>query len=69
MRRYQLSLFGTPFGLRTNRPRVWVGGSARAASVRTVHYGTGWQASFQIPEEAGKIVADILKSRDNIWTP
>ena len=39
----------------------WIGGSARAAVERTVDYGTGWQASFQTPEEAGKVVADILQ--------
>ncbi|MEL0112602.1 MAG: LLM class flavin-dependent oxidoreductase, partial [Rickettsiales bacterium] len=37
----------------------WIGGSARAAVERTVNYGNGWQASFQTPEEAGKVVADI----------
>ena len=39
----------------------WIGGSARAAIERTVDYGNGWQASFQTPEEAGKVVADILQ--------
>ena len=39
----------------------WIGGSARAAVERTVDYGTGWQASFQTPEEAGKVVTDILQ--------
>ena len=39
----------------------WIGGSARAAIERTVNYGNGWQASFQTPEEAGKVVAEILQ--------
>ena len=39
----------------------WIGGSARAAVERTVNYGNGWQASFQSPEEAGKVVADIMQ--------
>ena len=39
---------------------LWVGGSSDAAIERTAKYGTGWQASFDTPEEAGVIVDKIL---------
>ena len=39
---------------------LWIGGSSHAAIERTAKYGTGWQASFDTPEEAGVIVDKIL---------
>ena len=39
---------------------LWIGGSSDAAIERTAKYGTGWQASFDTPEEAGVIVDKIL---------
>tara|TARA_E500000331_G_C17261275_1_gene715371 strand:- start:1704 stop:1949 length:246 start_codon:yes stop_codon:yes gene_type:complete len=47
----------------------WIGGSARAASERTVHYGTGWQASFKLPEEAGKIILHYAKEQGQHMDP
>ena len=38
---------------------LWIGGSSDAAIRRTVKYGTGWQASFENPEQAGQTVAKI----------
>ncbi len=38
---------------------LWIGGSSQAAIRRTVKYGTGWQASFEAPEQAGETVAAI----------
>jgi probable F420-dependent oxidoreductase len=38
---------------------LWIGGSSQAAIRRTVKYGTGWQASFENPEQAGVTVAAI----------
>ncbi len=38
---------------------LWIGGSSQAAIRRTVKYGTGWQASFESPEQAGVTVAAI----------
>ena len=34
---------------------LWIGGSSDAAIERTAKYGTGWQASFDTPEEAGVV--------------
>ena len=39
---------------------LWIGGSSDAAIERTAKYGSGWQASFDTPEEAGMIVEKIL---------
>jgi probable F420-dependent oxidoreductase len=38
---------------------LWIGGSSQAAFERTAKYGTGWQASFENPEEAGIAVRAI----------
>jgi probable F420-dependent oxidoreductase len=38
---------------------LWIGGSSDAAIRRTVKYGTGWQASFENPEQAGITVEKI----------
>ena len=38
---------------------LWIGGSSEAAIRRTVKYGTGWQASFENPAQAGVTVAAI----------
>ena len=47
----------------------WIGGSARAASERTVHYGTGWQAPYKLPEEAGKIILHYAKEQGQHMDP
>jgi alkanesulfonate monooxygenase SsuD/methylene tetrahydromethanopterin reductase-like flavin-dependent oxidoreductase (luciferase family) len=39
---------------------LWIGGSSDAAIERTAKYGTGWQASFDTPKEAGVVVEKIL---------
>ena len=39
---------------------LWIGGSSDEAIERTAKYGTGWQASFDTPEEAGVVVDKIL---------
>ncbi|MDP7547168.1 MAG: LLM class flavin-dependent oxidoreductase [Alphaproteobacteria bacterium] len=38
---------------------LWIGGSSGAAIRRTVKYGTGWQASFENPAQAGVTVEAI----------
>ena len=38
---------------------LWIGGSSDAAIRRTVKYGTGWQASFENPAQAGVTVQAI----------
>ncbi|MBT4487657.1 MAG: LLM class flavin-dependent oxidoreductase [Rhodospirillaceae bacterium] len=38
---------------------LWIGGSSDAAVRRTIKYGTGWQASFENPEQAGITVEKI----------
>ena len=38
---------------------LWIGGSSDAAIERSGRYGTGWQAAFDTPEEAGVIVERI----------
>ncbi len=38
---------------------LWIGGSSDAAIERSARYGTGWQAAFDTPEEAGVIVERI----------
>ena len=38
---------------------IWLGGSSAAAIRRTAHYGTGWQAGFETPEEVGPIIKSI----------
>ena len=35
---------------------LWIGGSSEAAIERSGKYGTGWQAAFDTPEEAGVVV-------------
>lgn len=45
---------------------LWIGGSSEAAIRRTARFGTGWQASFDTPAEAGRVVAQIKQAfRDN----
>jgi probable F420-dependent oxidoreductase len=39
---------------------LWIGGSSQAAIERTARFGTGWQAAFEGPEEAGATVRAIL---------
>ena len=39
---------------------LWIGGSSDAAIERSAKYGTGWQAAFDTPEEAGQVVEKIL---------
>ncbi|MEQ9640356.1 MAG: LLM class flavin-dependent oxidoreductase [Alphaproteobacteria bacterium] len=39
---------------------LWIGGSSQAAFERSGKYGTGWQASFETPAEAGVAVREIL---------
>lgn len=41
---------------------LWIGGSSDAAIERSGKYGTGWQAAFDTPEEAGIVVEKILES-------
>ena len=41
---------------------LWIGGSSEAAIERSGKYGTGWQAAFDTPEEAGVVVEKILQS-------
>tara|TARA_B100001123_G_C14837885_1_gene838890 strand:- start:164 stop:724 length:561 start_codon:yes stop_codon:yes gene_type:complete len=41
---------------------IWIGGSSEAAIERSGKYGTGWQAAFDTPEEAGIIVEKIMES-------
>ncbi len=48
-----------PRPVQTRLP-LWIGGSSDAAIERTAKYGTGWQASFETPEEAGVVVDKIL---------
>ena len=47
-----------PRPVQTRLP-LWIGGSSDAAIERTAKYGTGWQASFENPEQAGVTVAAI----------
>jgi probable F420-dependent oxidoreductase len=41
---------------------IWIGGSSDAAIERSGRYGTGWQAAFDTPAEAGEVVQKILVS-------
>ena len=38
---------------------MWIGGSSAAAVRRTAHYGTGWQAGSEPPDEVGRTIAAI----------
>ena len=38
---------------------LWIGGSSDAAIERSGRFGTGWQAAFDSPEEAGVVVQKI----------
>ena len=38
---------------------LWIGGSSDAAIERSGRFGTGWQAAFDSPEEAGIVVEKI----------
>ena len=48
----------SPLPVQKNIP-LWIGGSSDAAVRRTIKYGTGWQASFENPDQAGVTVAKI----------
>jgi alkanesulfonate monooxygenase SsuD/methylene tetrahydromethanopterin reductase-like flavin-dependent oxidoreductase (luciferase family) len=48
---------------------LWIGGSSDAAIERSGRYGTGWQAAFDTPEEAGLVVEKILSSADKHKRP
>ena len=48
-----------PRPVQTRLP-LWVGGSSDAAITRTAQYGTGWQASFETPQEVGVVIDRIL---------
>ena len=41
---------------------MWIGGSSAAAIRRTARFGTGWQAAFETPEEAGRTVSAIKQA-------
>ncbi len=43
---------------------LWIGGSSDAAIERSAKYGTGWQAAFDTPEEAGIVVERILAAAE-----
>ena len=43
---------------------LWIGGSSDAAIERSARYGTGWQAAFDTPEEAGEVVRKILAAAE-----
>jgi alkanesulfonate monooxygenase SsuD/methylene tetrahydromethanopterin reductase-like flavin-dependent oxidoreductase (luciferase family) len=38
---------------------MWIGGSSEAAIRRTAHFGTGWQAGGETPEDIGAVVNAI----------
>ena len=49
--------------LPTQKPLpLWIGGSSEAAIKRTARVGTGWQAAFETPDEAGIIVQKIISA-------
>jgi alkanesulfonate monooxygenase SsuD/methylene tetrahydromethanopterin reductase-like flavin-dependent oxidoreductase (luciferase family) len=48
---------------------LWIGGSSDAAVERTGRYGTGWQAAFDTPEEAGVVVDKILAAAEKHGRP
>ena len=48
----------SPLPVQKNIP-LWIGGSSDAAVRRTIKFGTGWQASFENPEQAGITVEKI----------
>ena len=61
----------SPLPVQKNIP-LWIGGSSDAAVRRTIKYGTGWQASFENPDQAGVTVAKIKQGmrdaeRDLFW--
>ena len=43
---------------------LWIGGSSDAAIERSGKYGTGWQAAFDSPEEAGDVVNKIMQAAE-----
>ncbi len=48
----------SPKPVRKNLP-MWLGGSSAAAIRRTARFGTGWQAGFETPAEAGPVIEAI----------
>ena len=48
---------------------LWIGGSSDAAIERSGRYGTGWQAAFDTPQEAGLVVEKILSSAEKHKRP
>ena len=48
---------------------MWIGGSSDAAIERSGRYGTGWQAAFDTPQEAGLVVEKILSSAEKHKRP
>lgn len=41
---------------------LWIGGSSPAAIRRTARFGTGWQAGFESPLEAGQVRVAIIRA-------
>jgi len=48
----------SPKPVQKNLP-MWLGGSSKAAILRTAQYGTGWQAGLETPDEVAPIIKAI----------